>query len=195
MSWLLETLSTHKGAVLAAAGVCTGIWMAMRVASRKARQEFQLRARIPASKSDVFELHVDPARFYRVLEFKTTGDKGYRVIAVHESADRTLLSYALEHKSAFGTVRSTPLRFDIERFGDAPGFKETFSVLGTDLLFRWRFRDAPDGSGGTDVALDIQVEGPAWAVRFFSRVEGDFQARFDVTRRHIHDLIPKDQQR
>jgi hypothetical protein len=188
MSWLLDAASAHKGALATTVGVCTGLWVAVQYASRKSHQSFLVTARIPASKEDVFALHVDPVRFYRVLELKTTGDKGYSVVSVHESADRTLLSYALVHKTPFATVRSTPLRF-----GDAPGFKETFTALGTELLFRWRFRDSPDGSGGTDVTLEIEVNGPAWAVHFFSRVERDFQARFDVTRQHIHELIPQQQ--
>jgi hypothetical protein len=187
MSTWSEFFAENK--VLVALGAVGALGATAYIASRRKQRQFRVTARIAASKEEVFALHADPARFYRVLEFKKSGDKGYRVVAVHESADRTLLSYALEHSTPFGMVRSTPLRFDIERFGDAPGFKEMFSVIGTDVHFQWRFRDAADKSGETDVELDISLDGPAWAVRFLSRVKSDFEARFEVTRLHLKDLI------
>lgn len=139
-------------AAVAAVGV--GAFFALRQTS----QSFELRAELPRSKEEVFEFHVDPVSFYRVLELKARGDKGYRVVSVHESPDRSTLSYALEHSTALGVIKSTPLRFDIVRFGAEPAFSEVFTALGTTLSFRWQFSEPR--SGHTAIALRIDVVGP-----------------------------------
>ncbi len=174
--------STVGLAAIATVGV--GAFFALRKSSRS----FQVAAVLPRNKNDVFEFHVDPVSFYRVLELKTRGDKGYRVVSVHESPDRSTVSYALEHTTKFGVIKSTPLRFDVVRFGAEPSFKEVFTALGTTFTFHWQFSErAPES---TAIALRIDLAGPAACVSFFSRVCTEFELRFETTLAHIDALIP-----
>lgn len=182
-------MSDSKWLVWGAAAVAL-LGVSGALAMRRTTRAFTVTSTIARNKAAVFELHATPASFYRVLEFKRRGDKGYTVLSVSESPDRTSLSYELSHASAFGTIRSRPLRTAIVRSGAVLSFSESFVVIGTTLQFNWRFVDTPNVADSTDVRLDIALSGPAISCAFLARVKADFEARFETTNEHLDALIP-----
>ena len=137
----------------------------------------------------MFALHLDPVRFYDVLQLGKNTDKGYRVVSVNAEGDGKSLSYQLEHDlGVFGTVRSTPVRTNISYVQLA--FDEAFVAAGVCFAFHWHF--AERGDQKSDIELDITLTGAALPTWLFSHiVPRSFHKRFQINEECIDVLWPQ----
>jgi hypothetical protein len=163
---------------------------------RPSRRCLQVKAVVPRNSKRVFEMHLDPAKFYSVLKYtKDNLNKHYEVLNYKRSGNK--IEYTLSHvvDTAFGKkdIRSNPLRFNIDEENNR--FEETFTVLKTTFLLQYKFIEPPsdefpDKSNVCKIEMNIVLTGPYLLVSFFTRVKSDFENRFRITNDNINELLP-----
>ena len=172
------------------------VWLVLAVVGvlvlllRPLTRRWKIETRIARSAAQVFALHIDPVRFYAVLEMEKRNDL-YRVLKV-QRRDKVMW-YELHHTLEGGRViESRPTRFDIQE--ESHCFSEQFRALGTTFLFHWRHIES--GNDACRVTLAVEISGPAILVFLFGYyagggVEKVWQSRFATTNAHLNRLIPK----
>lgn len=185
------------GSLGSTAAAVSSVVIAFATFFRPVTRKWHIVATLPRPAKEVFAFHLDPVRFYSVLDMDETRTDFYKVLSIEVDDDQIAYHLSHEFTNSSKKIESHPLRFNIDRTNLK--FDEEFEILKTTFSFNWQISEAlgtQEGEGGrADVDLKVTVAGPALLVYLFGEhggggVQNVWDNRFRITEKHIDELIP-----